>query len=63
MEGTSGRAPLHTRLMAELDRGARAQQHSQQLISTHALLDAQARATVAHVRARCEWLRAARRRA
>jgi hypothetical protein len=47
--------------MAELDRGARARQHSQQLVAAHAVLDAQLRATLAHVRARRERLRSGRR--
>jgi hypothetical protein len=63
MERAGARAPLHSRLMVELDRGARAQQRSQQLVAAHALLDAQLRATVEHVRDRRERLRSARRRA
>jgi hypothetical protein len=63
MERADARAPLHSRLMLELDRGARAQQHSQQLVAAHALLDAQLRATLAEVRARRHELRSARQRA
>jgi hypothetical protein len=63
MDRAGARAPLHSRLMVELDRGARAQQDSRQLVAAHALLDAQLRATIAHVHARRERLRSARRRA
>jgi hypothetical protein len=49
--------------MQEVDRCARAQQRSQQLVAAHALLDAELRATVAHVRARRERRRSGRRSA
>ena len=62
MDRAGARAPLHSRLMVELDRGARAQQHSQELVDAHALLDAQVRATIAHVRDRRERLRCGRSR-
>jgi hypothetical protein len=63
MERAGARVSLHSQLMVELDRSARAQQHSRQLVAAHAVLDAQLRATVAQLRARRDERRAARRRA
>ena len=53
---------LHRRLMVALERGARAQDHSQLLVALYEDIDAQVRTTVAAGRARREQLRAARER-
>jgi len=50
MERGGARAPMHSRLMAELDRGARAQERSRELVAMHARLDAEVRAQVAALR-------------
>ena len=63
MKRAGAEAPLHSRLMMELDRGARAQEHSQQLVAAHVLLDADVRATLEQVRVRRNERHAARRRA
>jgi hypothetical protein len=63
MERAGARMPLHSRVMTELARGARAHEHSQQLVAAHALLHAQLLATLAQVQARRDELHSARRRA
>jgi hypothetical protein len=59
MEREGAGSSLHRRLMEIIDRGARAQEHSQLLVEAHEYVDAQVRATVAAVQARRAQSRAA----
>jgi hypothetical protein len=63
MERADAESSLHRRLMAALARGARAQEHSKDLVATHVALDAKVRASITEVRARRRNAQAARRRA
>ena len=63
MEPADAEPSLHHRLMAALARGARAQEHSKDLVAAHAALDAKARASITEVRARRHDAQVSRRRA
>ena len=63
MERVDAEPSLHRRVMVALARGARAQQHSKDLVAAHAALDAQVRASITEVRARRRTAQVARRRA